>query len=149
MHNNISGVSCGDVYTGYLAGEETEMEAQLNLRAGAATSGAPCHFTRKVFLAHCCDGQLKEDMHFVWFFMRDRFFSPQVSASLPSCLRGWDSETSVEKSISYGKPCKMHFLAYFTFQVMLIMFITTLHKVEDHESHVRWISLLPMYELHS
>ena len=26
----------------------------------------------------------------------------------------WDSETSGEKSISHGKPYKMHFLAYFT-----------------------------------
>ena len=54
--------------------------------------------------------------------------------------RGWDSETSVEKSISHGKPYKMHFLAYFTFQGTLIM-LNILRKVEYHENHVRWIYL--------
>ena len=34
--------------------------------------------------------------------------------------RGWDSETSGEKSMSHGKPYKMHFLAYFTLQCTLI-----------------------------
>ena len=50
----------------------------------------------------------------------------------------WDSETNGEKSISHGKPYKMYFLAYFTLQGTLVM-INTLHKVEDHENHVRWI----------
>ena len=35
-------------------------------------------------------------------------FSPRVSKSHLR-TRGWDSETSGEKSISRGKPCKMHF----------------------------------------
>ena len=82
-----------------------------------------------------------DDMHFVWFSMWDGFFSPWVSESHPSCLqRGCDSETNGEKSISYGKPYKMHFLKYFTVQGTLIM-LNTLHKVEDHENHVRWIYL--------
>ena len=34
----------------------------------------------------------------------------------------------------------MHFLAYFTLQCLLIM-LSTLHKIEDHENHVRWIYL--------
>ena len=34
----------------------------------------------------------------------------------------------------------MYFLAYFTLQDMLVM-LNTLHKVEDHENHVRWIYL--------
>ena len=50
----------------------------------------------------------------------------------------WDSETCGEKSISHGKPYKMHFLAYFTLQGALIM-LNTLRKVEDHENHVRLI----------
>ena len=57
---------------------------------------------------------LRFDMHFVLFSMWDGFFSPRVSESRPSRLREWDSETSGEKSISRGKPYKMHFLAYFT-----------------------------------
>ena len=44
------------------------------------------------------------------------------------------------KSISHGKPCKMHFLAYFTLQSTLVM-LHMLRKVEDHENHVRWIYL--------
>ena len=43
-----------------------------------------------------------------------------------------------EKSISYGKPYKMHFLAYFALQGMLVE-LNTLQKVEDHENHVRLI----------
>ena len=45
-----------------------------------------------------------------------------------------------------GKPCesrkqyKMYFLAYFTLQGTLIV-LNTLHKVEDHENHARWIYL--------
>ena len=81
------------------------------------------------------------DMHFVWFSMWDGFYSPRVSESHPSrWRRGWNSETSGEKSISLGKPYKMHFLAYFTVQGTLVM-INTLRKVEDHENHVRWIYL--------
>ena len=60
-------------------------------------------------------------------------FSPRVSE--------WDSETSGEKSISHGKPYKMHFLAYFTLQGTLVM-LNTLRKVEDHENHVGFISQL-------
>ena len=53
---------------------------------------------------------------------------------------GWDLETSGEKSISHGKPCKMLFLAYFTLQGTLIK-LNTLCKVADYENHVRWIYL--------
>ena len=35
-----------------------------------------------------------------------------------------NSETSGEKSISHGKPYKMHFLAYFTLQSTLVMLNT-------------------------
>ena len=71
--------------------------------------------------------------HVNWIFL--------ISEShLSRWRRGWDSETSGEKSISHGKPYKMHFLAYFTLQGMLVM-INTLRKVEDHENHVRWIYL--------
>ena len=42
--------------------------------------------------------------------------------------QGWDSETSGEKSISHGKPYKMHFLAYFTLRGTLVML--TLLKVK-------------------
>ena len=80
-------------------------------------------------------------MYFVWFSMWDGFFSSRVSESHPSRLRrGWDSETSGEKSISHGKPYKMNFLTYFTLQGTLVI-LNTLHKVEDHENHVRWIYL--------
>ena len=44
-------------------------------------------------------------MHFVWFFMW--FCSPRVLES--RLRRGWDSETSGEKSISHGKPYKNAF----------------------------------------
>ena len=54
----------------------------------------------------------KDYMHFV----RDGFISPSLRVS-PE----WDSETSGEKSISHGKPHKMHFLAYFTLQGVLMM----------------------------
>ena len=47
---------------------------------------------------------------------------------------------SGEKSISHGKPYKMHFLAYFTLHGALVM-LNTLRKLEDHENHVRWIYL--------
>ena len=58
--------------------------------------------------------------------MWDGFFSPRISESRPSRIRRvWDSETSGEKSISRGKPYKMHFIAYFT-----------------QENHVRWIYLI-------
>ena len=60
------------------------------------------------------------------------FYHPE---SLATKVWFWDSG---EKSISQGKPYKMHFLAYFTIQGMLVM-LNTLHKVEDHENHVRWI----------
>ena len=40
-----------------------------------------------------------------------------------------DSETSGEKSISHGKPYKMHFIAYFALQGTLIM-LNALRKVE-------------------
>ena len=58
----------------------------------------------------------RDDMHFVWFSMRDGFFSPRVFESRLSRVArlGWYSETSGEKSISHGRPYKMHFLAYFT-----------------------------------
>ena len=46
----------------------------------------------------------------------------------PTRVAKWDSETSGEKSISNGKPYKMHFLAYFTLQSMVIM-LNTRHKV--------------------
>ena len=49
-------------------------------------------------------------------------------------------ETSGEKSISLGKPYKMHFLTYFTLQGTLIK-LNILCKVADHENHVRWIYL--------
>ena len=77
-----------------------------------------------------------DDMHLVWFSMWDGFFSPRVASRLrrrwdswfsmwdgffsprvaSRLRRRWDSETIGEKSISHGKPYKMHFLAYFTFQ---------------------------------
>ena len=69
------------------------------------------------------------DMHMRWCFR---------TSSLES--RGWDSETTGEKSISHGKPYKMYFLEYFTLQCTLVMLIT-LRKVDDHENHVRWIYL--------
>ena len=47
---------------------------------------------------------------------------------------------SGEKSISHGKPYKMYFNAYLTLQGTLLM-LNTLHKVEDHENHARWIYL--------
>ena len=48
-------------------------------------------------------------------------FSPLVSKSHSSSLWwGCDSEMSGEKSISYGKPYKKHFLAYFTLHGALI-----------------------------
>ena len=47
---------------------------------------------------------------------------------------------SGEKSISHGKPYKIHFLANFTLQGTLIM-LNTLCKIEDYENHVRWIYL--------
>ena len=47
---------------------------------------------------------------------------------------------SISKFISHGKPYKMRFLTYFTLKVMLIM-LNILHKVKDHENHVRWIYL--------
>ena len=77
-----------------------------------------------------------EDMHFVWFYMWDGFFSPQVYESHPSRLG--DSETSGEKLFSHGKPYKMHFVAYFTLQDTLIM-LPISRKVENYENHVRWI----------
>ena len=53
--------------------------------------------------------------------------------------RGWDSEKSGEKSVSHGKPYKMHFLAYFARQSMVIMLNTMCKlKVEDHEN-ISWI----------
>ena len=59
----------------------------------------------------------------------------------------WDSETSVEKSISQpNKPYKTHFLAYFTLQVTLIM-LNTLRRVEDHETHVRLIYLTTVIKM--
>ena len=58
----------------------------------------------------------------------------------PTRVGGWDSETSGEKSISHGKPYRMHFLSYITHQDMLVM-LNTLHKVADHENHVKWIYL--------
>ena len=64
-------------------------------------------------------------MYFVWFSMWDGFFS-KVSES---------HSTSGEKSISHGKPHKMHFLAYFTLQGTLIM-LNILCKVEDHENQL-------------
>ena len=62
--------------------------------------------------------------------------------------RGWDSETSGEKSISHGKPYTMLFLAYFALQGMLVM-LNTLRKVEDHENHVRWIYLTTVLKVRS
>ena len=46
-----------------------------------------------------------------------------LSLRIPRRLqRGWDSETSGEKSVSHGKSYKMHFLlAYFTRQGTLVM----------------------------
>ena len=54
--------------------------------------------------------------------------------------REWNSEKSGEKSILYGKPYKIHFLAYFTLQDALIM-INIFCKDEDHENHVRRLDL--------
>ena len=58
----------------------------------------------------------------------------------PNPARGWDSKTSGEKSISHGKPYKMHFLAYFTLQGTLIK-LNIMCKVADYENHVRWVYL--------
>ena len=38
----------------------------------------------------------------------------------------------------------MHFLTFFALQDTLIM-LNTLHKVEDHENHVRWIYLTTVF----
>ena len=65
--------------------------------------------------------------HVRWIFTTSMWTPPS------RLRRGWDSETSGEKSISHGKPYKMHFLEYFTLQGMLIM-LNTLRKVEDHET---------------
>ena len=65
-------------------------------------------------------------MHFVWFSMRDGFFSPRVSESHPTTRVGFGDN--------------MHFLAYFTLQGTLVM-LNTLRKVEDQENHVGWIYL--------
>ena len=67
-------------------------------------------------------------------FPCEMVFSPRVS----NITRGWDSETSAEKTISHGKPYKIHFLVNFTLQGTLVM-LNTLLKVKDHENHVRWI----------
>ena len=53
---------------------------------------------------------------------------------------GWDSDTSGEESISHGEPYKIHFLAYFALQCTLVM-LNTLRKIEDYDTHVRWIYL--------
>ena len=74
--------------------------------------------------------------HVRWMFSNHESLNPTRVAK----RRGWDSETSCEKSISHGKPYKMHFLAYFTLQGMIVM-LNTLRKIEDHENHVRWIYL--------
>ena len=75
-------------------------------------------------------------------------FSHHESPNPTSRLRrGWESETSGEKSISHGKPYKMHFLAYFTLQGTLII-LNTLCKFEDHENHVRYIYLTKFCSLH-
>ena len=81
-----------------------------------------------------------EDMHFGLVFHVRWVFSPQISESHPSRLP-WDSETSGEKSISHGKPYKLHFIAYLTLQGTLIK-LNTRRKVEDHEQHVRWMYLI-------
>ena len=75
------------------------------------------------------------DLHFCMVFHVRWIF---LTTSL--LRRWWDSETSGEKSISHGKPYRIHFLAYFTLQGTLIV-LNTLRKVEDRENHVRWIYL--------
>ena len=72
-------------------------------------------------------------------YMRWIFFTTSLWIP-PESLAGWGSETSREKSISHGKPYKMHFLTYFTCQGTIIK-PNTLCKVADHENHVRWIYL--------
>ena len=68
-----------------------------------------------------CQGDMLCRICILYGFPCEMDFVRILSESHPSHLRrGWDSEMSGEKSISHGKPYKMHFLAYFTLQDMLI-----------------------------
>ena len=101
-----------------------------------------CHSDKMIYSHDKMYYYETEDMHFVWFYPCEMDFSHHESQNFIRVAKqwGWDSETSGEISISRGKLYKMHFLAYFTLQSTVIM-LNTLHKVEYHENHVRWIYL--------